>query len=68
MQRNVSDTYEILGKIGEGNSGEIYKAYHKNLGKEVVLKKIKTEIKDFVNNRAEVDVLKNLRIPVFPRY
>lgn len=67
MQRNVSDTYEILGKIGEGNSGEIYKAYHKNLGKEVVLKKIKTEIKDFVNNRAEVDVLKNLRHSCLPQ-
>ncbi len=67
MQRNISDTYEILGKIGEGNSGEIYKAYHKNLGKEVVLKKVKTEIKDFVNNRAEVDVLKNLRHSCLPQ-
>lgn len=67
MRRQISDIYEILGKIGEGNSGEIYKAYHKNLGKEVVLKKIKTEIKDFVNNRVEVDVLKNLRHSCLPQ-
>ncbi len=67
MRRQISDIYEVLGKIGEGNSGEIYKAYHRNLGKEVVLKKIKTEIKDFVNNRAEVDVLKNLRHSCLPQ-
>lgn len=67
MLKSISDVYEIEGKIGAGNSGEIYKAYHKNLGKEVVLKKIKAEIKDIVNNRAEVDVLKNLRHSCLPQ-
>ena len=38
--------YEIIEKIGAGNSGEVYKAYHKNLKKYVVLKKIRAEIKD----------------------
>lgn len=67
MQNRISDTYEIIGKIGAGNSGEIYKAYHKNLRKYVVLKKIRTEIKDIVNNRAEADVLKNLKHPCLPQ-
>ena len=53
----IPHTHRVIGKIGAGNSGEIYKAYQINLGKYVVLKKIKTEIKDFLNNRAEVDVL-----------
>ena len=60
MLKHISDTYEIIEKIGAGNSGEVYKAYHKNLKKYVVLKKIRAEIKDVLNNRAEADVLKNL--------
>ena len=38
----IPHTYRVIGKIGAGNSGEIYKAYQINLGKYVVLKKIKT--------------------------
>ena len=38
-----------------------------NLDKYVVLKKIKTDIKDIVNNRAEVDVLKNLKHACLPQ-
>lgn len=64
----IPHTYRVIGKIGAGNSGEIYKAYQINLGKYVVLKKIKTEIKDFLNNRAEVDVLKTSDIPVCLRF
>ena len=67
MLSHLSETYEIIGKIGAGNSGEIYKAYHKNLKKYVVLKKIRTEIKDVLNNRAEADVLKNLRHSCLPQ-
>ena len=39
MQRNLSDTYQIIGIIGSGGCGDVYKAYHKNLKKYVVLKK-----------------------------
>ena len=41
----IPHTYRVIGKIGAGNSGEIYKAYQINLGKYVVLKKIKTEVR-----------------------
>lgn len=67
MLRHIPDTYEIIGKIGSGKSGDVYKAYHKNLRTYVVLKKIRTEIKNLVNNRAEVDVLKNLRHSGLPQ-
>lgn len=67
MLKHISDTYEIIEKIGVGNSGEVYKAYHKNLKKYVVLKKIRAELKDVLNNRAEADVLKNLHHPCLPQ-
>lgn len=67
MFESISDTYRIIGKIGSGRSGVVYKAYHKNLDKMVVLKKIRAEIKDLVNIRAEVDVLKNLKHPCLPQ-
>ncbi len=67
MLENLPSTYKIIGKIGAGNNGEIYKAYHKNLKKEVVLKKIRANVKDIMNNRAEVDVLKKLRHSCLPQ-
>lgn len=67
MQKYIANTYEIISQIGAGNSGIVYKAYHRNLNKYVVLKKIKTDIKDLVNNRAEVDVLKNLKHSCLPQ-
>ena len=39
----IPHTYRVIGKIGAGNSGEIYKAYQINLGKYVVLKKNKKQ-------------------------
>ena len=67
MLKHIPETYEIIGKIGSGKSGDVYKAYHKNLRTYVVLKKVKTELRNLVNNRAEVDVLKNLRHSGFLR-
>lgn len=39
MQKYIDNTYEIIEKIGAGNGGTVYKAYHRNLNKYVVLKK-----------------------------
>ena len=63
----LSSNYKIIQKIGEGNSGEVYLAIHKNLNKKVVLKKIKSEVRDFMDKRAEVDLLKNLRYSHLPQ-
>lgn len=49
----MDETYEILGYLGSGSGGVIYKAYHKRLQKEVVLKKIKRKSRDARINRNE---------------
>lgn len=67
MQRYIANTYEIIEKIGAGNGGTVYKAYHRNLNKYVVLKKVNTDIQDLMNTRTEVDVLKNLKHTCLPQ-
>ena len=61
------ETYEILERLGSGKSGTVYKAYHKNLDKYVVLKRINDDVSDTINTRAERDALKNLRHPYIPQ-
>lgn len=60
------DTYQILEKLGEGSGGTVYKAYHKRLKKEVVIKKIKGNM-TLDACRQEVDILKNLRNSYLPQ-
>lgn len=60
------DTYQILGKLGEGAGGTVYKAYHKRLKKEVVIKKIKGGM-SLDACRQEVDILKNMRNSYLPQ-
>lgn len=64
---DLKDTYEFLGKLGEGSGGVVYKAYHKRLRKNVVLKKIKTKNLSMEINRKEVDMLKNLSHTYLPQ-
>lgn len=61
MQKYIANTYEVIAQIGMGNSGIVYKARHRNLDKFVVLKKIKANAINIADNRAEADVLKNLK-------
>lgn len=65
MAREFAETYEILGEIGKGGGGVVYKAYHKRLQKEVVLKRIHSNLKN-INTRAETDILKNIRHACLP--
>ncbi len=65
--KDITDTYEITGEIGSGGGGTVYKAYHKRLKKDVVIKKIHNDVKDIVNSRAEADILKNLRHSYLPQ-
>ncbi len=37
--QEINNTYIILEEIGSGGGGTVYKAYHKNLKKPVVLKR-----------------------------
>ncbi|MBS4981317.1 MAG: protein kinase [Lachnospiraceae bacterium] len=62
-----SDTYEIIGKLGEGSGGIVYKAIHKRLRKEVVVKQIKNQGMSLRDKRKEVDILKNLNHSYLPQ-
>lgn len=57
-------TYRILGEIGKGGGGVVYKAFHKNLQKEVVIKKIINSGKGL--DRNETDLLKNIKHTYLP--
>lgn len=63
----LRDTYDIIEEIGSGGGGIIYKAFHKRLQKYVVLKKIRSKVKDVVNIRIETDILKNLHHAYLPQ-
>lgn len=62
----LTATYDIYQKIGEGGGGEVYIAVHKRLQKTVVLKKIKSTV-SIKDCRTEVDILKNLRHSYLPQ-
>lgn len=62
-----SETYEILGYLQSGSGGAVYKAWHKRLKQEVVLKRIKKKSINMAVNRQEADILKNLRHTYLPQ-
>ena len=61
------NTYEIKEQIGEGSGGTVIKAYHRNLQKDVVLKKMHEDAAKVLNKRSETDALKNLRHQYIPQ-
>lgn len=68
MIKIIASTYEIREELGSGGGGRVYLAYHKRLGKNVILKADKRKIttrEDLL--RREVDVLKNLSYPYIPQ-
>lgn len=65
--KELTDTYEIYEKIGEGGGGTVYRALHKRLQKTVVLKKIIGNYTNIQDCRTEVDILKNLRNSYLPQ-
>ena len=67
MDNEILKTYEIVGKIGQGSGGTIYKAYHKRLQKMVVLKKLINPKQSMEANRREVNILKELNNTYLPQ-
>lgn len=68
MAKVVASTYEILEEIGSGGGGIVYLAWHKRLGKKVVLKADKRKLTAKPETlRREVDTLKNLSHTYIPQ-
>lgn len=63
----LAGTYQILKEIGKGGAGIIYLAYHVNLRKYVVVKKMKENVADVLNIRGEADILKSLHHTYLPQ-
>lgn len=62
--RVLDNTYEILEQIGDGGGGIIFKAYHRRLKKDVILKKIKYSS---ASDEKEKEILKNLKLAYLPQ-
>ncbi len=56
----IHNTYEIRQQIGQGGAGQVFLAWHLNLQKFVVIKKIKSNYVGVINGRQEADILKRL--------
>ncbi|MGN0639323.1 MAG: protein kinase [Oscillospiraceae bacterium] len=65
MSDKVFGTYKILGIIGKGGGGIVYKAVHTRLQKEVVVKQIKNPNGGL--NRNETDLLKEIKHSYLPQ-
>lgn len=63
----LENTYEIIEEIGAGGGGIVFRARHLRLQTDVVVKKIKDEVRGKVKSRREADILKNLKHPYLPR-
>ncbi len=63
----INRTYQIMDEIGHGGTGVVYLAWHLNLQKKVVLKRIVVKISNPQILRKEADILKNLHHPNLPQ-
>lgn len=63
----LGDTYRIVGVVGAGGGGVVYKAIHLRLETDVVVKRIRDEVRRKIQSRQEADVLKKLKHPYLPR-
>ena len=62
-----NNTYALKAQIGTGGAGKVYLAYHKRLQIDVVIKELKDSITSTSQQRAEVDILKNLHHNYLPQ-
>lgn len=63
----LGGTYQIIEEIGSGGGGVVYKARHLRLNTDVVVKRIRDEVRGKVQSRQEADVLKRLKHQNLPR-
>ncbi|MGN0695532.1 MAG: serine/threonine-protein kinase, partial [Oscillospiraceae bacterium] len=63
----LDNTYEIKSQIGSGSGGIIYRGYHLRMRKPVAIKLMKSEAKGIIDQRSEVDLLKQLKNDHIPQ-
>lgn len=63
----LNQTYQIIGHIGSGGGADVYRARHLRLKKDVAIKKIKNDILQKIDIRAEADIMKQLRHQYLPQ-
>ena len=63
----LNHMYRIIRPLGSGGVGTIYLAWHENLQKYVVIKRIKDHCVDLIDTRSEVDILKGLHHMYLPQ-
>lgn len=63
----LDNTYQIIGEIGKGGGGIVYKAIHLRLQKYVAVKKVRDNVLDIINIRGEADILKNVKHTYLPQ-
>ncbi len=66
-QEMMQETFDQITQIGAGGGGTIFKAHHKRLDKDVVLKKIHVGLLGNIGKRDELNILKNLKHPYIPQ-
>lgn len=66
-QEMMKSTFDHITQIGAGGGGTIFKAYHKRLGIDVVLKKIHVNKLNTIAHEAEKDILKGLKNDYIPK-
>ena len=63
----IQNMYRILRPLGSGGIGNIYLAWHENLRKYIIVKKIKDHCVSLINSRSEADILKDLHHRYLPQ-
>ena len=63
----LDNMYEIKSQIGSGGGGIIYKGYHLRMRIPVAIKLMKNEARGIIDQRSEVDLLKQLKNDYIPQ-
>lgn len=66
-QTMMKETFDQIEQIGQGGGGTVFRAHHKRLEKEVVLKKIHTSQLKNIDRKGELNILKNLKHAYIPQ-
>ena len=68
LNKLLNETYDIIEILGTGGGGTVYKAWHKRLGKYVVIKELPhSRFCDEESRRNEVEALKNVKSAHLPQ-